>query len=205
MTRRWQGRLSDPDSTKEGRFRCVAEAVAQIVLAHGTKGVTISSVARRAGVSRPWIYKYLGRDPKVLLRFAGRLYAEAFSDLARSRHADDVSTWRARVADGVRDGLHDALAAPWCVPLYFRHRHADDALGEAIRTVERRHREAFLADLPPPLVREDASRFAEVFTATRMGAYHLWLDPGFRARTSVDAMLDELLRPLDAWIGAADR
>lgn len=196
----WQGRLASPDSTKEQRFRAVAEAVAAIVSAGGARRVTVSAVARRAGVSRPWIYKYLGDDPAILLTHAARLYTEAFSDLARSRRADDAGAWRALVAEATRDGLRDTLAAPWCVQLYFRHRHAPDPIGEAIRDVERRYLQVFLDDLPAELRRDDARCFAEAFLAARLGVYHRWLDPAVRARHTEDAVTAELLRPLDAWI-----
>src|SRR5262245_7576299 len=157
----WQGRLAVPESTKEERFRAVAEAVAAIVSAAGVRKVTVSSVARRAHVSRAWIYKYVGDDPAILLSHAARLYALAFSDLARSRRAEDVGTWRALVAEATRDGLRDTLAAPWCVQLYFRHRHAPDPIGAAIRDVEERYVDVFVADLPPGLRRADARCFAE--------------------------------------------
>src|SRR5262245_20833491 len=137
--------MAAPDSTKEQRFRAVAQAVAAIVTAGGTSRVTVSAVARRAEVSRPWIYKYFGDDPSVLIAHAAKLYAEAFSDLAPSRRADDVPTWRALVAEATRDGLRDTLAAPWCVQLYFRHRHAMDPIGETIRDVERRYLDVFVA------------------------------------------------------------
>lgn len=196
----WHGRLGAPESTKEQRYRDVAQAVAAIVSAGGVARITVSAVARRAGVSRPWIYKYLGDDPAVLVAHAAKLYAEAFSDLARSRKADDVPTWRALVIEATRDGLRDTLVAPWCVSLYFRHRHAPDPIGETIREVERRYLQVFVADLPQGLRGAMAESFAEVFLATRLGVYHRWLDPAVRARWSEDVVLHELSAILDGWI-----
>jgi AcrR family transcriptional regulator len=196
----WEGRLPAPDSSKELRFRAVAEAVAAVVLAGGVSRVTVSAVARRAAVSRPWIYKYLGHDPAILVAYAARFYGEVFSDLTRSRRADDVAGWRALIAEATRDGLHDVLQAPWCVLLYFRHRHASDPIGVTLREVEARYLAAFADDLPPALRGPEAESFAEVFLASRLGIYHRWLDPAVRARLGEEAVLAELLAPLDDWI-----
>lgn len=201
MPEAWRGRLSDPEGTKEKRFRDVAQAVAGLVSNGGLAKVTVSAVARRAGVSRPWIYKYFGQEPDALVTHAARLYAEAFSDLGRSRASSDVPTWRAHLTEATRDGLRDAVLAPWCVQLYFRHRHAPDAVGQTIRDVEAAYVERFLDEMPRSLRADEPAtrRFVEVFTAARLGVFHRWLDPEFRARHDEDAVVDEILRPLDAW------
>lgn len=197
----WQGRLDPPDSSKEARFLQVAHAVAALVAQGGPKKVTVSAVARRAGVSRAWLYKYLGADPEALITHATTLFAAAFADLGRARPSTDPTSWRDAVREATRDGLRDAVDAPWAVTLYFRHRHAPDAVGRAIREAEERHVEAFLADLPPTLRGDPAAdrRFVAFFTASRLGAYHRWLDPAVRATTTEDEAVVEILRPLDLW------
>lgn len=205
MEQPWRGRLAEAEGSKERRFDGVAEAVAALIAQGGPARVTVSAVARRAGVSRPWIYKYFGQDPAALVTHAARLYAEAFSDLGRSRVAADVPAWRALLAEATRDGLRDAVKAPWCVQLYFRHRHAPDAVGQTIRDVEQAYVQRFLDEMPAEL-RVDAfaaRRFVEVFTAARLGVFHRWLEPEFRARFSEDSVVDEILRPLDSWCARA--
>ena len=132
MTGPWRGRLAESEGSKEQRFDDVAEAVAALIAQGGPSRVTVSAVARRAGVSRPWIYKYFGQDPAAMVNHAARLYAEAFSDLGRSRATADVPTWRLHLVEATRNGLRDTVLAPWCVQLYFRHRHAPDAVGQTI-------------------------------------------------------------------------
>lgn len=205
MAEPWRGRLAEAEGSKERRFDDVAEAVAALIAQGGPSRVTVSAVARRAKVSRPWIYKYFGQDPAALVTHAARLYAEAFSDLGRSRAAVDVPTWRHHLAEATRDGLRDAVLAPWCVQLYFRHRHAPDAVGQTIRDVESAYVDRFLAEMPAALRRDEvaARRFVEVFTAARLGVFHRWLDPDFRARHDEEAVVSELLRALDAWVSPA--
>lgn len=203
MAEPWRGRLAEAEGSKERRFDDVAEAVAALIAQGGPARVTVSAVARRAGVSRPWIYKYFGQDPAALVAHAVRRYAEAFSDLGRSRAAADVPAWRAHLAEATRDGLRDAVKAPWCVQLYFRHRHAPDVVGQTIRDVEQAYVERFLDEMPAGLCVDSsaARRFVEVFTAARLGVFHRWLDPEFRARLAEEDVVDEILRPLDSWCG----
>lgn len=203
-TEGWQLRLPETDGTKEERFHKVAAVVASLVLRSGKDGLRVSTVARRSGVSRAWIYKYFGSDPSALLDFAIRLYGEAFSDLGAKRTSQDVAEWRAIIAEATRKGLRDTLVAPWCVQVYLRHRHSADEIGAAIRELEERHVERFLQDMPARL-RQDrgaARRFVEFFTGTRLGIFHRWLDPVVRARTEEDDAVTEILRPLDHFIAA---
>jgi AcrR family transcriptional regulator len=204
MADAWELRLPDTDSSKEERFHKVAEVVATLVLRSGRDGLKVATVARRSGVSRAWIYKYFGPDPAALVAFAIRLYGEAFSDLASSRSADNVAEWREIVAQATHKGLRDALAAPWCIQVYFRYRHSPDEIGEAIRDLETRYIERSLEELPSRLRadRARAQRFVEFFTGTRLGAFHRWLDPKVRSRVTEDQAVLEILRPLDQFVAS---
>lgn len=198
----WQLRLPEADGRKEERFQQVASVVAAIVLKQGKDGLKFATIARRSGVSRAWLYKYFGADPGALTTFAIRLYGEAFADLGMNRVASTIPEWRAIVAEATRKGLRDSLAAPWCVQVYFRHRHTPDEIGASIRDLEDRFVERFVDEMPEPLRRDRASavRFVEFFVGSRLGAFHRWLDPKVRERTSEDQALVELMRPLDQYI-----
>ena len=58
--------------SKEERYADVARVVAGLLLRAGPDAVRVSTVARLAGVSRPWLYKYLGGEPDDLIRYAVR-------------------------------------------------------------------------------------------------------------------------------------
>jgi len=191
--------LDDPG--KEARFERVAEAVVGQLLRGPPSDLQYAAIARRAGVSRPWLYKYFGPDKEGLVAFTARLFGEAFARLEAFPPSPTVEAFREHLASGTRRGLADALTAPWCVEIYFRYHHAQHVLGQAVRDVEATHVAAFADALPPTLRRDRAAalRFAEVFTATRMAVYFRWLDPAFRQRHSEDAMVREVLRPFDAF------
>lgn len=189
------------EETKEVRFGRVAEAVVGQLLRGTPSDLRYAAVARRAGVSRPWLYKYFGPDKEGLVAFTARLFGDAFARLEAFPPGATVEAFRDHLEAGTRRGLTDSLAAPWCVEMYFRYRHAPHVLGQAVRDVEAAHVDAFVDALPASLRRDRSAaiRFAEVFTPTRMAVYHRWLDPEFRARHGEDAVVREVLRAFDCF------
>lgn len=198
----WRGRLAAPDSTKAQRFEQAVSAAAEIVYQRGAASLSVSAVARRAGLSRAWVYKYIGAEPEALLALTARHFGSAFAGLGQVRPSSNADEWYANVCIATRDGLTDVLTAPLLVEMYFRHRLAPGVIGETLREVAREHRHAFVAAMPAELQRdpEGAMRFGRFFTASRMGAYHLWCDPSVRAQTTEDQALEEILRPLHDWL-----
>jgi AcrR family transcriptional regulator len=153
--------------------------------------VRIADIARRAGVSRAWIYKYLGGEPAALIAFAVHTYAEAFGAPVAGP-LDAIERLRA----GTRKGLDDARLAPWCVLVFFRFRHAKGPLGDTIRAALRAQAEELAGRLPPPH-RGDLA-VATLFEAARLALYHEWLDPEVRAVVDADRAVDHLLALLGA-------
>lgn len=177
----------------------MAEAVIALLLRGGPETLRYSAVARKAGVSRPWIYKQFGKDPAALLDFVVKLFGERFAEMETSHRTEDVAGWRAAILASTRKGLHDAAGAPWVMQVWFRYRHARNPLGEAIRDLERRHVDKLVADMPPRLrKRRDAVAFARFFDAARLGVFHLWIDPA--GRHDEDAVVAWLGAMLDAFL-----
>lgn len=194
----WEHLLPPPDGQKEARMHRIAWAVAHTLLRSGPDQVRIADVARRAGVSRPWIYKYVGGDRAALVAFATRLYGQAFVAPFDGEGAGEL---RAALAAGTAQGLRDTLAAPWCVLVFVRYRHARSPLGEQVRAMRQAETEALVARLPEAL-RGDPSKalaFAASFNSARLGLYHDWLDPAFRASVGEDAAVRRVLSLYDAF------
>ena len=191
--------LPTPMTPKEARYHRVGQAVISVLLAEGPDGLRYAAVARRAKVSRPWIYAQFGKDPAALQTFVVRLFGDLFAELHRSNAAPDVAVWRANLVAATRRGVEDTAEAPWIMSLWFRYRHHPGPFGVALRDLEARHLDKFIADMPERLrKRSDARAFALTFAAARQGVYHLCIDPGVRR-----AIPDEALcRPLDAMIEA---
>ncbi len=194
--------LTPPADPKAERFRRVAHAVVEILLQRGPSGIQISAVARRAGVSRAWIYKHFGNDTEALLDFTVRELGVILAGVERTPDDSSVSSWRRDIHLATREGLELAVAAPWGYALFFRYRHALGPLGEALREIEARHVSNFVATLPADLKGdpEAARAFALVFAAARLGVYAWWADPVIRDEVGIDRAVDQMMAMLDGFV-----
>jgi AcrR family transcriptional regulator len=193
--------------SKEERYSRVADAVAALLLRGGLDAVRFATVARRAGVSRAWLYKYFGTEPTDLAVYTIRAWGAQFTELETARPAPDPATWRQNVAIGTRQGLSDAVRAPWVMELLVRHQAAPGVLGDEMRTVEGRHLDRFVGDMPLSLKGDAvaARRFAALFAAARVGTFHRWLDPAWRAQLDADEVVEGLMSMVDAFIHRSGR
>jgi AcrR family transcriptional regulator len=193
-----------PSDPKAARFYAVARAVVDVLVQHGPDAVTVSTISRRSGVSRAWIYKQFGTETQALLDFTFRELGGLVAGLDLRRNGADLTSWRADIVAATRVGLRHAEVAPWGASLYFRYRNAGGVLGEAVRAVEDRHVRQFIEDLPAELSapREQALTFARVFATARLGVYVWWADPAARASSSEDAVISVLLGMLDGFVAS---
>jgi AcrR family transcriptional regulator len=194
--------LLQPDGEKAERFARVAQAVVTVLLRTGPTGLTYARVARRAGVSRAWLYKYFDKDRDALIEHAIASFGQAFAGVAESPSAD--LPFRERVLRGTRQGLDDALAAPWVLEVWYRYRHSEHPLGDAVRGVLKTHVAEFAATVPPSVAATARARerFATVFAAARLGVFHQWLDADFRSRHTAEEVVADIARWLPAQGGA---
>ena len=197
-----------PDSTKGERYHRVALAVAAILLQRRPDDVTVAAVARRAKVSRPWIYKYFGRDTRDLIAFAVQHFGTAFNALDGPPEGEQtLDAWCTMIAERTHKALDDAAAAPWVLQLYLRYRHAPGPLGEAMRGEEERHLERFLQSVPRVMRARHGKgavrAFSVGFQASRIGVYFRYSDPATRKLLDRDAAAAEVLRPLQHFVGSS--
>ena len=73
---------TDKDSKQE-KLEKVAAACLSIVHAQGPRALTLSRVARSAGVSRAWIYKYIGGSHDELIECAAEYFGKIYSRLEK--------------------------------------------------------------------------------------------------------------------------
>ncbi|MBT3220180.1 MAG: TetR/AcrR family transcriptional regulator [Proteobacteria bacterium] len=194
-----------PGTSKDERYHRVALAVVTILLRRRPQEVTVSAVARRAKVSRPWIYKYFGRETDSLLGFTVKYFGEAFNELDEEPFAhDSIDQWRQYLVERTNKALDDVESAPWLMLLYFRYRHDAGPIGVAMREIEQLHLDRFLASVPAELRRRRGNRrlerFARAFSATRNGVYFRWVDSGERSAWNRAELIDEIMRPVDAFV-----
>ncbi len=192
--------LPEPASDKEARFQAVADAVVRRLLRGGPNDLKYAAIARSAGVSRAWIYKYFGAEVDDLLDYVVRAFGDAFAELEVEREGD----WRERMETGTRKGLRDVAAAPWLMTIHGRYRHSDNRLGVGLRDLLQRFVGSMVQNMPAPLRRDRdrATRFAEAFMAARIGMFVEWSDPAVRARLDEDEVVDDLLAMVDRYIAS---
>lgn len=191
--------LPSPDDPKGARFLAVADAVVRQLLVRGPNELRYSEVARSAGVSRAWLYKYFGADHAALVDYVVRLFGEAFGGMQPRPASDDVPGWRAAMVAGVRDGLRDVAAAPWLMKIYGRYRYDSGPLGVQLRDLQRRFVEKGTEELPAVLAqdRRAAQRMIEAFTDARLGMYMRWADASRREPADEEAVVAFLLAIVD--------
>lgn len=161
-------------NSKEEKQRAVALAILEVIEKDGLLGVTHSKVSRRSGVSRPWIYEYVGKEKSALIEFAAD---EIASHFARAKMGDLPKTkeeLHARAKDGV-DFLFDSTAMnAVAIKLYYRFRGTTNPLGQVIRKYEKR----WLGDATKTLTdvlglpAEQAKLASELVLTLRLGFAH---------------------------------
>lgn len=152
----------------------VAEHTARIVLRHGLDGVTHAKVARAAEVSRPWLYKYIGRDRPSLVDFMVTHFGVRLAELDDRPRCDSRAHWEDDSVAGLQVMARHAAAAPWVLPLYFRHVGQDNPVGVRIAEIERRYLQTAVHELTQVGVADRASAptLAELIHAMRLGIVH---------------------------------
>lgn len=187
-----------PPANKDAKMVAVAEATAKLVVLHGIEGVTYAKVARASSVSRPWLYKYIGRERADLVRFVADHFGAELADLGVRPRTDSAEHWIADSVAGVELMLASAQRAPWVLPLYFRYVGTDTPLGDCVQRVEQRYLSVATGELQRAmgLPEEHAAWTAELFHAARMGIVHRQLISGF----CPPAETQLLRRQLERWL-----
>jgi hypothetical protein len=122
-------------SSKEKKFDDVYEAVLAILNSHaGLKGVNHSNVARMSGVSRAWIYKYIGKTREELIRMASEHYSR---EILKHRHTH-MPRSREELKKVIREDLFQflkqALTYPRVIPLIIMYFDSHDPVGSIVRS-----------------------------------------------------------------------
>lgn len=128
--------MSASRNTKEDKQLAVSVAILEVIEREGLLGVTHSKVSRRSGVSRAWIYEYIGKEKSALIEFAAEVLASHF---ARAQMMDLPKT-KAELERQLKEGtdfLFDSIElSPVIIKLYFRFRGTENPIGLVIEKHE---------------------------------------------------------------------
>jgi AcrR family transcriptional regulator len=106
-------------NSKEQKHAKVLTAVAKIMSSQGIKAVNPSRISRATGVSRGWIYKYLGSDMNFLIEQTVRHFVTQFTDLKPAQLDLSREELLQKLEDGFLDLIEKARSHPEVLALYF--------------------------------------------------------------------------------------
>jgi DNA-binding transcriptional regulator YbjK len=163
-----------PKSTKEDKQLAVSVAVLEVIEKDGLLGVTHSKVARKSGVSRAWIYEYIGKEKSALTEFAADVFAGHFARVKITDLPKTKDELEERLKEGIDFLFASVELSPVLIKLYFRFRGMANPLGQVIEKYEKqwldRASKTLVKVLDMPA--EQAATLAELILTLRMGFAH---------------------------------
>ncbi|MCM0607352.1 MAG: hypothetical protein KA715_14780 [Xanthomonadaceae bacterium] len=122
---------------KTAKFEAVSKAILELLNQSGVSGVSHTKVARLSKVSRPWIYKYVGKTTHTLIEFSAIHFGNQLLQVGKS----------SRTASTTEELMTLALQSSWLLlekftdqkeilPIYFRYAGTKNPIGIAIDQLE---------------------------------------------------------------------
>ena len=154
----------------------VAECTLKIIHQHGLDGLTHSRLARASGVSRPWLYAYIGKTKDSLISLAVQHFGHVYAQIDLPPVGFDAKSWVNGQVEGLRNALNQVTSYPWLMPLYFRYRSTETPLGQAIMETEKQYIKKQVTELQNSLKLDvrTARAVAELCTAFKLGLAYRW-------------------------------
>ncbi|MCK5882167.1 MAG: TetR/AcrR family transcriptional regulator [Bacteriovoracaceae bacterium] len=164
--------MNEIRSSKEEKYHRVYEECLKLIHENGLRSVNHSSVARKAHVSRPWIYKYMGDSKEELIKSAVKYFGTEFTRFSlRKIEITGPKAMLRALWEGTWNNLEFASEYPFIIALYVRFAGSDNVLGQTIDELEtlylRRLKSKFNQVLGNEKLAEEA---AKIVKAVRIGA-----------------------------------
>lgn len=156
---------------KEAKFQIVAQSVLSLLASHGISSVSHSRVSRMAKVSRPWIYKYVGKSKKDLIQFAVKSFAEGLTALGGAPPMKDPEKILNHFFQNTWLIFEFAQKHPEVIQLYYRFMGSMNPIGEKISEFESEamNRQATAIASGFGISKAEALLVAEMMITFRMG------------------------------------
>lgn len=185
-------------SEKEQKFEAVTLTLFALLQTVGPSKITHSAVAKKASVSRAWLYKYVGAEKEDLMVMAIRNLGKRLTE----RDLAEVISTKQELSESIVLGMsrmfENTVNFPWFIPVYFKYRGSRSAIGETIAEVEQdyiaRQSKHFEKIFKYPKKRAVVA--AEVLTSFRMGLAFSW-QHGELSRKSNKV---DVLQSIEHWI-----
>lgn len=183
-------------TSKEQKFDEVFEAVLSILNSHsGLAGVNHSALARISGVSRPWIYKYIGNSKEEIIRKTSEHYLKELFRNRRNHNSDSVEDLKKIIRDDSLHFLQQAQLHPRLIPLVFVYFESLGPIGSIVRETFNFHSGKLAKDIEKTLKisKSDSELMAELFSVLRLGLA-FFLVRGTKTKSKSALNLNDLRR-----------
>lgn len=132
-------------SAKDEIYWKVLGAAMALDFKRGHQKWTIAELARVSGIKRPLIYYYFGKSRLDILLAAVRVIGEEFFGLSDRR----LQMWKAQeIHQSIRQSRSFLHSHKDLIGFYFLHRARENPIGDAIRVLEKKHRDKIARFFP---------------------------------------------------------
>lgn len=157
---------------KEKKFHRVYTECLKLIHEQGIRAVNHSALSRKANVSRPWIYKYVGDSKDEIIKNAARYFGVQFIDFNTEEvKIDSAKTMLRSLWEGTWNNLTFTQEYPFVMSLYIRYAGTSNVLGRIVDEFDRLYFERLKTKFMQLIKDEDkAEEAAHLVKAIRMGA-----------------------------------
>lgn len=171
---------------KAAKFQKVAEAIFRVLLQRGPNELSHSQISAQSGVSRAWLYKYIGKSREELAQFSLDLIGKQFARMENLLNQHDPDETTLSLTHGTLRMIEDSGSQPEVMQLYYRYAGTQSVVGEKIREIEETYIKNLILRLErnykiPP---QTAKTTAHVLHAIRMGLCHRYAILGLKNEAS---------------------
>jgi hypothetical protein len=177
--------------TKIQKMKRVAEVTAGLLAGHRIEQISFSQVARLSGISRAWLYLYVGKSRADLGTLTIQHFAHFLGKFEGRVEVSNFEEWRVSQIEDFSEFLDIAVELPHILAVYFKSKNSKSALGRIIRESEAKFLDISTAEVHRALHVEmpKAKWIAEYNLASKMGLVHHWLSKGRLSREEKQQLL----------------
>lgn len=179
--------------SKEGKIKKVAESMLDLIFLHGTDAVTPTRLSRAAGVSRSWIYKYLGGSQASLLDFSVQHFGEMFAEVNLALDTSNLEAFLEAQQQGFGRLIDATDQFPGVIVVFYQFRGKKHRLGTRIDEIAAKHLAREAAEIAK-VTKLPASRAAQIsasLTIYRLGTAHAWVMGALKKAYNREQLLAE--------------
>ncbi len=159
---------------KQQKLDRVAKGILSIVVRFGFESLTPSRLARATGVSRPWVYKYIGGSKEDLSSFAVDHFGKLFAQLDGGAKPASVEFFQDDEIQRTLKTLQFAKEHPEIIMLYFRFKGTPSVMGKAIEKIEKEYRKGkeFQIQETFKISKTESKAFTDILKSFKMSLCH---------------------------------